>query len=150
MRFFSFRPADPPAQCRDWSAQSGRSIMAQDTLSELLGWIWGWFRHFVSSCRPLLLSARAVVWVIGSLNCGAGLSVFWCSFLFRPADSPLFSVDTFSPRPPFQGTWRWFSLTFFLPLTDRPPFFPFFLGVPWRLRSLAAQRCGSGFEEPRL
>ena len=29
-------------------------------------------------------------------------------------------------------------------VTDRPPFFPFLLGVPCRLRNLAVQRCGSG------
>ena len=54
------------------------------------------------------------------------------------------SVDTFPPRHPFQVIWRWFSLTFFLSLTHRSPFFPL-LGVPCRLRSLAVQRCGSGF-----
>ena len=43
---------------------------------------------------------------------------------------PLPAPSTFSHRrPPFQGIWRLFSLTFFLSLTDRPPLFPFF---SWR------------------
>ena len=90
-------------------------------------------------------------------DCDTGL----CDLLFSPfrwyqsASLPLakvvallrfrFSVDSFLPRPPFQVVWQWFSLTFFLSLADRPPFPPFFLGVPCRLRSLATQRCGSMF-----
>ena len=58
-----------------------------------------------------------------------------------------FSIDTFSPRPPpFQVIWRWFSQTLFI----RPPFFPFLLGVPCRLRNLAVQRCGSGCLRSRV
>ena len=62
---------------------------------------------------------------------------FWVlPFVFLPIHS--------RPARLLAGAWR-FSLTFFLSLTDGPPFFPFFLGVPCRLRSLAVQRCGSGF-----
>ena len=50
--FWVFCPADPPAQCRGWSKESGHSIVAQDT--------WSGFRWFLaypvllffSSCRP--------------------------------------------------------------------------------------------------
>ena len=46
--------------------------------------------------------------------------------------------------PTLSGDMAVVSLTFILSLVDRPPFLPFFLGVPCRLRSLAVQRCENG------
>ena len=45
--------------------------------------------------------------------------------------------------PPSLVMWRWFSLTFSLSLTGRPPLLLIFLGFSCRLRSLTVQRCGS-------
>ena len=52
--------------------------------------------------------------------------------------------------PPLSDDMAVISSAVFLSDTDRPPFFPFSLGVSCRLRSLAVQRFGSGFEEPHL
>ena len=61
-----------------------------------------------------------------------------------------FSVETFSPRPPFQVIWRWFSLTWFLSVDDRPPFFPPFLAFLVGFVASPLRGVGVGFEGPHL
>ena len=61
-----------------------------------------------------------------------------------------FSVDTFSPRPPSQVIWRWFSSTLFLSLTDKPPFFPFFLAFLVGFVVSPFRDVGVGCVEPHL
>ena len=57
----------------------------------------------------------------------------------------LFRRHVSSPSPPLPGGMAVVSIDVLLSVSDKPPFFPFLLGVPFRLRSLAVQRCGSGF-----
>ena len=61
-----------------------------------------------------------------------------------------FSDDTFLLRPPFQVIRRWFSLTFFLSLTDRPPFFPLFLAFLVGFVVSPFRGVVVGFGEPHL
>ena len=86
----------------------------------------------------------------GYSECGTGLCDVLCFFLtslVKVVALLRFSAfpSTHSLPAPLSSHTRWFSLTFLLSLTDRPPFFPFFLGIPYRLRSLAVQRCWGGF-----
>ena len=55
-----------------------------------------------------------------------------------------------SPPPPFQVMWRWFSLTFFLSVVDRPPLFPFLLAFLVSFAASPFRDVGVGFEEPPL
>ena len=96
-------------------------------------------------------------------DCGTGL----CDFLFllfggiispRPPSLrlwryfgfSLFRRHVFATASPFQVIWRVVFFDVFSAVRDRPPFFPFLLGVPCRLRSLAIQRCGSGVLRSRI
>ena len=124
-----------------------------------------WHRTVDFSCSFLFrpadlppLAAGGDLGIFCHSDCGAGL----CDFLFFPfrlysfASPPLATVvallrfslfrpHVFAPLP-LLGDMAVIFLDFcFLPSTDRPPFFTFFLGIPCRLRSLADQRCGSGF-----
>ena len=87
----------------------------------------------------LFFSFSAVQFLLAPL--AAVVALLWV-FVFPPT--------RFRPAPPFQVIWRWFSLTFFLSRTDGPPFFPFVLGVPYRLRGLAVQSCGGGVLRSRI
>ena len=111
-----------------------------------------------SSCRSPPVGSRGRSGYFGYPDCGTGLhdSIFSLFSVYNFASPPLVEVVALfwffafpsahsRPPPPLQVTWRWFFLTFFLTLMDRPRFFPFFLGVFGRLRSLAFQRCGSEF-----
>ena len=156
--------------------------MARDTYYEF----WTGFgvvpAYSVLSTIPA--RCRAVVRVIGPLNCGTRLLFFRGTLQFVPPIPPLlgdgaglgilatptvaqdcvtscfldfggtilprpprqgcggtsvfrFSVDTFSPRPPFQLIWRWFSLTILLFLTDKASFIFLF---SWRSLSNSKYR----------
>lgn len=54
------------------------------------------------------------------------------------------SIHSRPAPPPLSGGVAAVFVDIFLPLTERPPLIPFFLGVPYRLRTLAVQRCGGG------
>ena len=71
------------------SGQSSFSIVAQDTFSEVfLGRVWSGSWVFVLPAPPA--QCRAVVWIIGPLNCGTRLSVFCVIFFFvLPIPAPL-------------------------------------------------------------
>ena len=56
----------PPAQCRGWSGQFGRSIVAQDTVFEFFGLGFVVFLR-VLSCRPPPLSAEAGLGTLADL-----------------------------------------------------------------------------------
>ena len=82
---FSYVLPTPPAECRGWSGQSGRSIVVQNTFSEFLGRVWGAscvFRPaYTSRSAPGLWSGQSV-WTIGTLVCGTELSFFHVLFFF--------------------------------------------------------------------
>ena len=69
--------------------------------------------------------------------------------LWRYFGLPLFRRHILAP-PPLSGDMAVVFLDVFLPLTDRPPLFSFFLGVSCRLRSLAVQRCENGVLKSRI
>ena len=98
--------------------------------------------------RILVLWHRTVIFCVRSVDVH-----------FRPALSPLVCgggtfvivlVGTCSPRPPLLVTRRWFSLTVFPSLKDRPPFLP--LVLPFLLGFVASpvRGVGVGFAEPYL
>ena len=70
---------------------------------------------------------------------------FWRYFCFS-----LFHRHILAPPPPFQVIWRRFSLTLFLSLTDRSPFFPFFIEFLVGFVASPFRDAGVDFEEPRL
>jgi len=90
--------------------------------------------------RILVLWQRTVIFCVRSVDVH-----------FRPALSPLVCgggtfvivlVGTCSPRPPLLVTRRWFSLTVFPSLKDRPPFLP--LVLPFLLGFVASPVRGVG------
>ena len=150
-----FRPVDPSARCR-----------AMIWVIEPLNWgarLLCFSRSFLlHPAEPLHPRGRGRSGIFCHSECGTGLCC--CFFPFRRYNfsSPpslrlwryfgfsFFRRHVFAPPPPFQVIWRWFSLTFFLSRTDGPPFFPFVLGVPYRLRGLAVQSCGGGVLRSRI
>ena len=155
-----FRPPTPPP----FSAQLGMGNRADQS----------WHRTVGFSCSSLFRDILFFVLPIPprprSLRAGRDLGTLntltvardAVSFLFSPfgwycfALPPLvkvvallrfsdFSSTPFRRASPILGDVAVVSLDVLLSLTDRPPFFPFILGVPCQRRNLAAQRCGGVF-----
>ena len=114
-----------------------------------------------SSCRPTPFVAGVVLGDFAAPTVAQDYVIF---LLFGGIISPrppslrwwryfgfsFFHRHVFAPPPSFPGDMAMVFIDVFFSVMDRPPCFPFLLGVPCRLRSLAVQRCGSGFEKPHL